>query len=737
MQFNKSYSFIREIAMRWIWAGLLAIIFPAFAHAGERMVAAFTNTDDILNITVSGNAVLCGTWEGGLARYDRKTGIWKAYTSLDGLANNTVTSVTVDSKNGLWVAHSNWGLSYFDGAGWNTYSALDGFLGGASVGKICEDSDGRIWCSTSEGVYYLDGTNWVQSLGGGAASFIAAGKDGMVWCCQNHSLVRYDGSEWRVFTDKDTGIPLSHVSNLLFDKNNVLWFALWGGDMAGFDGKTWIRPALPEGTGPVYSFPAIGADGNLWITWGGNICRFGDAKKWEIVVPWNTLREAFTTVGLTMPGRIVFQVDDEGVFWLADESIQDNNHIHGLFRFDGKKIEVIRRSSMAFLRPAAIAEDHSGSIWAAGLYGDGISRFDGSEWTSFFNIPGVPYYEFTGIAVDGNNNIWCAAPFGVLRYDGTTWHLFNRSNSGLPNDDITSLYLDSRGVLWFDTQSGLTSYDGSVWKTYDKYTTGLDLSKAACICEDGTGAIIAGGDSLFACFDGTVWKNEIPAPNGWKLNISHVAKAPDGNLWCVGFLYKLDKPYEGNSLLYRYDGTSWVSFPVQSVSALAVDTRNIVWIGSNDKKGVSSFDGTTWTKYGYETGLATHVVHTIFVDKNNTKWIGTEDGMFCIGGAPPSGIFIKTGQQNDVINLSGHPNPFNTAVAIDFTLSSDERTELAVFSVNGQKVKVLKDTVLPAGAHSVVWDGRDDSGRPVSSGTYMVRLMSGRSSSTRKLLLMK
>ena len=45
--------------------------------------------------------------------------------------------------------------------------------------------------------------------------------------------------------------------------------------------------------------------------------------------------------------------------------------------------------------------------------------------------------------------------------------------------------------------------------------------------------------------------------------------------------------------------------------------------------------------------------------------------------------------------------------------------------------------VLPAGRHTVRWDGRDHTGRPVASGTYLYRLEAGPWSATGKLELIK
>ncbi len=42
-----------------------------------------------------------------------------------------------------------------------------------------------------------------------------------------------------------------------------------------------------------------------------------------------------------------------------------------------------------------------------------------------------------------------------------------------------------------------------------------------------------------------------------------------------------------------------------------------------------------------------------------------------------------------------------------------------------------------AGTHSAMWDGRDESGRMVSSGVYIAHLRAGNAVSSRKMLFMK
>ena len=88
--------------------------------------------------------------------------------------------------------------------------------------------------------------------------------------------------------------------------------------------------------------------------------------------------------------------------------------------------------------------------------------------------------------------------------------------------------------------------------------------------------------------------------------------------------------------------------------------------------------------------------------------------------------------------LSNYPNPFNPETTIAFSVT-DESTlsKIIVFNTKGQVVTVLLDEMLPCGEHTVVWDGRDDSGNSVSSGLYFYRLSSGDKQKTQKMILMK
>ena len=83
------------------------------------------------------------------------------------------------------------------------------------------------------------------------------------------------------------------------------------------------------------------------------------------------------------------------------------------------------------------------------------------------------------------------------------------------------------------------------------------------------------------------------------------------------------------------------------------------------------------------------------------------------------------------------PNPFNPSTTINFTLPSPDFTSLVIYNLSGQKVRTLIAEDIQPGAHSVVWDGRNDQRMAVSSGLYLSRLRSGKHTATGKMLLMK
>jgi hypothetical protein len=84
-----------------------------------------------------------------------------------------------------------------------------------------------------------------------------------------------------------------------------------------------------------------------------------------------------------------------------------------------------------------------------------------------------------------------------------------------------------------------------------------------------------------------------------------------------------------------------------------------------------------------------------------------------------------------------HPNPFNPQTTISYELASSAAVDLCIYDLKGALVRRLVSEPMPAGRHQAVWNGRDDIGRRVASGTYLYRLEAGEYSETRRMALIK
>jgi hypothetical protein len=77
--------------------------------------------------------------------------------------------------------------------------------------------------------------------------------------------------------------------------------------------------------------------------------------------------------------------------------------------------------------------------------------------------------------------------------------------------------------------------------------------------------------------------------------------------------------------------------------------------------------------------------------------------------------------------LNNYPNPFTEGTSFVFSHNQAEGkldVSLSIFNLNGQIVKTFETSIIPAGYRSepIYWDGRDDSGYPLSKGMYIYRI---------------
>jgi hypothetical protein len=156
--------------------------------------------------------------------------------------------------------------------------------------------------------------------------------------------------------------------------------------------------------------------------------------------------------------------------------------------------------------------------------------------------------------------------------------------------------------------------------------------------------------------------------------------------------------------------------PLESLSYLATPT-NAEWI---------------WTAPEMQSGYLGLLVTCRDAFGNTTT---AHSGDFSIvlssSGAPGAGL------PGTPILEGNRPNPCNPGTMIRFSLPRAQTARLDLFAADGTRVRALADGDFTAGAHDVFWDGRDDRGRDVASGTYLLRLAADGMQQVHKLALVR
>ncbi len=158
-------------------------------------------------------------------------------------------------------------------------------------------------------------------------------------------------------------------------------------------------------------------------------------------------------------------------------------------------------------------------------------------------------------------------------------------------------------------------------------------------------------------------------------------------------------------------------------------------------------------------GLLGEVGEPIFLSHEGTTWIQF-DSAYRLAVEPEtsaakSGVRVLSEMRGSVLEAAASvanneppvpkrtrlrapaPNPFNPRTVLRLELSKDMHVEMKLYNLAGRLVKTLVHEHLPAGFHEIVWEGRDNRGRAVSSGKYFVRAEIGKERVTKGLTLVR
>lgn len=86
---------------------------------------------------------------------------------------------------------------------------------------------------------------------------------------------------------------------------------------------------------------------------------------------------------------------------------------------------------------------------------------------------------------------------------------------------------------------------------------------------------------------------------------------------------------------------------------------------------------------------------------------------------------------------SSYPNPFNLQAKIDYAIPAATHISLKIYNILGQEINELINQEVQPGYYSIIWNGTDRFGSPVSSGVYLYSLKTPDKVITKKMVMLK
>jgi ligand-binding sensor domain-containing protein len=682
----------------------LCILFalPAFPDSRGKW-KVYVNANGINDVAVRGDTVWCAT-SGGVVRWDMKTGTYRQYTTLDGLFSNYVLCIAIGPDGTVWTGSPN-GVCRFDGVSWRRISHLYGTSERESY-CMAVAPDGSVWSSSSSMMSRYDGVSWTEyttadGLPNGIAYDIVFDPDGTLWCSTSGGISRFGDGKWSTIP-----IPGS-FAGLVADDRGVL-LGTSEGIIYRRVNNAWVKVA----DAPKNGFLLSVSDETLW----GGVAAEGGVASDSLYCIRDSVCVVVSPPDSVQSGSFhQMAAKDGGTVYVGTQ--------HGLLRYDGVSWKFfLTDDTLPALPVRAVKVAPDGSVWFGGV---GVVRFDGENWLKIPNARGVSRLIFA------QNGVMWGAGNGLTMYDGSIWKDY-KAEIGYPQmtqAGFTPWFAVSpNGVLWSEHyRGGLSRFDGVTWTTLTEQD-GLPATNVYPLTVGLDGTLWCFATDRIYSFDGATWKSwgGSDGPDVRDMYTRMMAR-PDGTVCCT--------TKTGVSL---FNGVRWETWASNAelggtrIIDFTIGSNGSIWLGTG--YGLYQYDESVWTHFTRYDGLASNSVNGVDVDKNGVVWLATQEGVSCfIPGTSVAGEEDRP----SVVVMANYPNPFNSSTVIEFTFPVSSRAELAVYNAGGQKVRTIVAGAMSAGRHSVVWDGRDERGRPVASGLYFARLVYGKNISVKRMVVMK
>jgi len=304
---------------------------------------------------------------------------------------------------------------------------------------------------------------------------------------------------------------------------------------------------------------------------------------------------------------------------------------------------------------------------------------------------------------------------------------------------------------WWSANPTVEIYD----ITSGQWFAGPDMLKGVSWAS----AVTVGGKIYVVGGVGYGYKNIVqiydPISNSWSYGASfngerylHALVAYNGKIYLIGgdsWETGTDKIY-ADVQVYDPVKNTWslrtpMPNPATALSAVVIN-GNIYVFGGNGLARIYDITNDTWqdlTSNQYPAGEFS--VNTY----NNSIY------RFGGGGWGPTTNIVQSvdlstttieGKSNNLFTsffelFQNYPNPFNPETNIQYNIPKATNVSLEIYNTLGQKIRTLVKKKQTAGTYQVLWDGKDDEGKPVASGIYIYQIKAGDFVKARKMVLMR
>lgn len=713
---------------------LLVLFCSSESRAQLRDWTNYTDVNDVNAITSYGDTIWLAT-NGGLVRFlESDPSNEVRLTNADGLGDNQLRFVTVDSNGTLWCGGENGRLSrrHHDKK-WSVYTFEDENGLPIRLNAAAPGPDGFLWVASDKGVHKFD----TQRNGGEIKeSYTRIGdwpdesrvNDVVVslsylWLAgdANYALAEIDDpflldrSHWTAFA---LGPALTCATPR---PNGEAWFGAlgkiitypidWGSDV--------LHPAVyvpfPPPFDDVRDLSTCGND--VWVALSNGFGRYPDHPVEVGFIPGAT-PSGFTSVHCT--GNAVYFGQTDGGIWRLMNGEWTHIELNG--PLDNNL--------------ADIAVDEDGRVWTVHT-NRGASLFENGEWNQIPSLVAGPGGPMTSVDVAPDGDIWLGA------FGGGVWHVdaddplnpasitnYRKPNSSLmwvqnainPNDFeyvvVQDVVVDHQGRVWAanafaDSGAVIAWNDHDCWGRFDA-ADGVNSNSPVTIYPLDSSVLVGFGSAgiMEINFREPLCAGGQPIQQVPRISQRTTANGLPSDL-VMSLLYdNSDSLWAGTSLgLAKYSRDRRRFFQILmppeaglSVNALAVDANNSIWIGTSQGLVIREADGSMTFYNSRNSGLVGDHVAEIDIDEGTGEvWLATQSGVSMTRGPLPTSA--------DIESIVAYPNPFEIGETDRVRFNAPSGSRITITTVSGHQVTAIDS--------DLGWDGRNSAGELVATGVYL------------------